>query len=302
MIILVILLSLVCVILFCYLLMLKHQMRNVTEELKANRQESYNKQIRVQLFDQDLTNLTKECNYNLDYQTQCKRKAQHQEQVTRQSISDIAHDLRTPLTVVKGNLQLLKREGTLGEKEQRYLQICEAKTEELKYMVDEFFELSMLESDNSEIELAAVNLTTLLFDVVLEHEILIRENDLKPTLDLPEKTLLVQGNAQILTRIFGNLLGNIFKYAREEFSISLKEDEQACTVEFANPVSDSHNIDVTHLFDRTYMADVSRNKPGTGLGLYIVKVLAEKQGAAVSARIEKRQLVIAVKLKKIEEA
>lgn len=216
----VIILSLICIVLFSYLVMLKRQIRNIVDELKSNRQESYNKQIRVQLFDRDLTELAKECNYNLDYQTQCKRRAKHQEQVTRQSISDIAHDLRTPLTVVKGNLQLLKRGGTLDEKEQQYLQVCEAKTEELKYMVDDFFELSMLESDDFKVELAAVNLTTLLLNVILEHEILIRENGLQPNIDLPEKTLLVHGNPQLLERIFDNLLGNIFKYAREELKKS----------------------------------------------------------------------------------
>lgn len=106
------------------------------------------------------------------------------------------------------------------KKEQQYLQVCEAKTEELKYMVDDFFELSMLESDDFKVELAAVNLTTLLLNVILEHEILIRENGLQPNIDLPEKTLLVHGNPQLLERIFDNLLGNIFKYAREELKKS----------------------------------------------------------------------------------
>lgn len=295
----IIILSLFCLILFCYLILLKKQMRNITNELKANRQESYNKQIRVQLLDRNLTELAKECNYNLDYQTACKRKAQHYERSSKQSISDIAHDLRTPLTVVKGNLQLMEQEGTLGEKGQRYLQICQTKTEELKYMIDEFFELSMLESDTSTVELETVNITNLLFNVILEHEILIREHDLTPILDLPEKTILVQGNSQFFERIFGNLLGNIFKYAHEQFSIRLKEEEQHCLIEFANPVFDTHNIDVPHLFDRTYMADTSRQKPGTGLGLYIVKLLVDKQGADVSAQITKNELVIRIKLKKI---
>ena len=120
-----IILGLICLFLFCYLILMKREIRNISKELKANRQESYNKQIRVQLFDRDLTELTKECNYNLDYQTHCKRRAAHQEQSSKQAISDIAHDLRTPLTVVKGNLQLIKREGSLSANDQQYLEICE---------------------------------------------------------------------------------------------------------------------------------------------------------------------------------
>ena len=299
--ILLVILSLVCFLLICYLILMKSQIRNITNELKANRQESYNKQIRVQLFDRDLTELTKECNHNLDYQADCKRKAAHQEQITKQSISDIAHDLRTPLTVVKGNLQLLKQNFILGEKELGYLELCESKADELKSMADDFFELSLLESDTSPPDLMPMSLTSLLMNTILEYESLIREHDLTPSLTFPEKNLMILGNPQMLERTFGNLLGNIFKYAKKEFSVTLLEKEKDCIVEFANSVSDVSAIDVSHLFDRTYMADSARNKSGTGLGLYIVKLLTEKQGAEVSAEIRKEQLIIRIKLKKIME-
>lgn len=296
--IIIIVLSLICFGLLCYLLLIKKQIRNITGELKENRKEGYNKQARVQLFDRDLTELTKECNYNLDYQTRLKRKNRIQEETSKRAISDIAHDLRTPLTVVKGNLQLMEQEGNLGGKEQQYLQVCEAKTEELKYMVNEFFELSMLESDTSVAEISVVNITSLLMNVILEHELLIREQGLTPKLNLPEKTLLVQGNDKLLERIFENLLGNIFKYAKEQFSVSLIEETDCCKVEFSNPIEKENTIDVEHILDRTYMADCSRHKTGTGLGLFIVKLLAEKQGAKVYARKTEDWLTISLELKK----
>lgn len=296
--IIIIVLSLICFGLLCYLLLIKKQIRDITGELKENRKEGYNKQARVQLFDRDLTELTKECNYNLDYQTRLKRKNRIQEETSKRAISDIAHDLRTPLTVVKGNLQLMEQEGNLGEKEQQYLQVCEAKTEELKYMVNEFFELSMLESDTSVAEISVVNITSLLMNVILEHELLIREQGLTPKLNLPEKNLLVQGNDKLLERIFENLLGNIFKYAKEQFSVSLIEETDCCKVEFSNPIEKENTIDVEHIFDRTYMADCSRHKTGTGLGLFIVKLLAEKQGAKVYARKTEDWLTISLELKK----
>lgn len=293
----IIVLSLVCLFLLFYLLLLKHQMHNLTSELKENRKEEYNKQLRVQLFDPDLTNLTTELNHNIDYQTDLKRKALHQEQASRQAISDIAHDLRTPLTVVKGNLQLMEREGNLSAKDLEYLHICYNQTEDLKRMVDDFFELSLLESDDSSAQLIEVNLTSLLMNVILEHEILICDKKLTPEINLPDKTIMIQGNVQYLERMFGNLLNNICKYATDTFSLSLKETDNTCIVEFANPVEDTSSLDVTKLFDRTYMADASRNKPGTGLGLYIVKLLATKQGASVSAEIRDSQLVFIITFK-----
>ncbi len=128
-----VLLTLVCLFLLSHLIFIKRELRNISEEMRANRENSYNKQIRIQLFDRDLTELTKECNYNLDYQAECKRKAIHQEQVLKQSVSDIAHDLRTPLTVVKGNLQLLKQEIALIKEDVPYISTIEEKTKIINY-------------------------------------------------------------------------------------------------------------------------------------------------------------------------
>lgn len=288
--------SLFCAALLGYLILLKKQIRHMADELKQSRHMLYNKQIRVQLFDRDLNELAKESNYNLDFQAACKRKAMRQEEVAKRSISDIAHDLRTPLTVVKGNLQLLGREGTLGEKERHYLQLCESKTDELKGMVDAFFELSILESDTAMAEPEAVDITGLLFQAVLEHEGLIREHGLVPRLEIPEKTLLVRGSRQLLERMVGNLFGNIFKYAENTFTVRLLEDGQDCVAEFCNPVTAPDTVDTAHIFDRAYKADASRHRQGAGLGLYIVRLLAQKQGMEVTAKMVRSELTISVRL------
>lgn len=288
--------SLLCAGLLGYLIFLKKQIRHMAAELKQSRHMLYNKQIRVQLLDRDLNELAEECNYNLDFQAECKRKAMRQEEAAKRAISDIAHDLRTPLTVVKGNLQLLDREGTLGEKERGYLRICENKTEELKSMVDAFFELSILESDTSKAELGAVDITGMLFQTILEYEGLIREHGLTPNLEIPEKTLLVQGSRPLLERMLNNLLGNILKYAADTFTIRLREEGRDCMAEFRNSVAEPDTVDAAHIFDRAYKADASRHRQGAGLGLYIVKLLAQKQGAEVTAAMAQDELVITVKL------
>ncbi len=279
-----------------YLLLLKKQMRNMTDELKRSRQMSYNKQLKVQLFDRDLNELAREMNCNLDFQAECKKKARRQEEAVKCAVSDIAHDLRTPLTVVKGNLQLIDREGTLGEKERGYLQICKNKTDELKGMADAFFELSLLESDTAEPEMGEVEITKLLFQMVLEQEGLIWERKLTPRLEIPEQTILVRGNRRLLERMFYNLFHNTLKYAENTFAIRLERTGQVCKVVFSNPIAASDTIDTAHIFDRAYKADAARHRQGTGLGLYIVKLLAQKQGAEAEAAVCAGELCITIKL------
>lgn len=286
-------LAIVVIALAVQLLSLKSEMRKLKSELALTRDKSYNRQLTVSLIDKDFSALATEMNKNLDYQKQMKLKSERAERNLKQSVSDIAHDLRTPLTVIKGNLQMLECEGNLSEREMEYLRICSEKSETMKRMADDFFELSVLESDSTEITLSKVNITNLLMQFIADNEAVIRSCHLNPDVIFPEKTVFAQADEQLLMRMFSNLLNNIVKYAKSEFTIALESTEVDCRISFSNPVN-SEKIDVEHLFDRTYRADKSRRGTSAGLGLYIVKLLAEKQGAKVNAKLENNLLKISV--------
>ncbi len=290
-----IVLAITCVILAVQLLSLKSEMRKVKKELELTRDKGYNRQLTVTLIDNDFSELATEINKNLDYQKQMKLHSERAERSLKQSVSDIAHDLRTPLTVIKGNLQMLEQEEKLSVRGMEYLRICSEKTKAMKQMTDEFFELSVLESDITDVTLSKVNITNILMQFIADNEAVIRSCRLNPNVIFPEKTVFVQADEQLLMRIFSNLLNNIIKYAENEFTIALEAAENKCIVTFSNPVNND-NIDTEHLFDRTYRADKSRHGTSAGLGLYIVKLLAEKQGATVSAAVESNVLKINVAL------
>lgn len=289
-----ILLFLFCVVLIGYLFNLKREMKNIKRELCETKAKSYNRQLTVSLFDRDLTEMSSQINDNLDYQKKLKLEAERSETRLKQSVSDIAHDLRTPLTVIKGNLQLLSENGMLTEKDRSYLNICMDKADMLKEMVDDFFEMSLLESDGQAVQLKEINGTNIIMQFVADHEAVIREHNLEPDIRLLEKSVMLLADEQMLIRMLGNLLGNVLKYAEQEFVISMelkeKDGTAFCDIAFSNKLMEDACIDVTHLFDRTYRGSRARTGQGAGLGLYIVRLLAEKQGAEVYAEEEEGRL------------
>lgn len=292
-------LALVIVILFIYIVLLKKQMKNIKNELGQTREKSYNRQLQIALLDSDLEKLAAEINENLDYQKHLKLAEEQKELNLRRSISDIAHDLRTPLTVIKGNLQMLEQNDRLTEQDRKYLAICKDKADVLKTMVDDFFEMSVLESDSTKVELKEVDITTLLVQFVVDHEALIRQHHLEPDISLPDRSIKISADEQMLLRMLSNLLNNVVKYAKNSFRLKMEEIDRngikMCQITFENEISQDENLDVKHLFERTYRGNQARQGAGAGLGLYIVKLLAKKQDAEVFAVREMDELVIGIR-------
>lgn len=293
MVIVCIIFAVFCLILIFCNIRLKNEMRKVKKELERTRDMQYNRQLTVSFSDRTFAELVSEINRNLDYQKKLKLQSEYAQRSLKQSVSDIAHDLRTPLTVIKGNLQMLENESMLSERGKGYLHVCIEKSDFMKKMADDFFELSVLESDMSELPLSKVNLTGVLMQFIADNEAVIRNCSLVPEVIFPEKTVFISADEQLLMRMLNNLLSNIIKYAENEFSISLENFEDKVHLTFSNPVR-AENIDIDHIFDRTYRSDKSRSGNGVGLGLYIVKILAQKQKAEVRAEVDNSTLKIII--------
>ena len=166
------------------------------------------------------------------------------------------------------------------------------KAETLKGMVDEFFEMSVLESDTQEAALGQLDIVSFLAQFIIDHETLIREKGLTPDISFPERSVFVEANEEMLNRVFSNLLANICKYAKDSFSISVSPEDGTVTV--GNKISSPDEIDVEHIFDRTYRADKARREGSAGLGLYIAKLLMEKQKGHIKADVENGRIIFAL--------
>ena len=287
--------SLLALLLGIRLFLVWDDLRRIRKELEKTREESYNRNLRVNVSDREVEKLAAQINKNLDYQKELKRETERSRRQLEQSISDIAHDLRTPLTVVKGNLQMLETE-TLSEQGRDYLKVSSKKAETLKQMVDEFFELSVLESDSKPVELRSLDVIEFLSEFIIENETLIRQHALTPEIKFPEKSVTALTNRECLTRVFSNLMGNVFKYAKEGFELQVSQEGEHCKIRMGNRVEDPAAIDVEHIFDRTYRAHKARSDGSAGLGLYIARLLVTKQKGSISAVLEDGRLFFDVML------
>ena len=284
-----VILSLLVIYLLVKVITMKSSIRNIRRELAKTKEENYNRQIRTTLNDRDVEKLAVEINENLDYQKNLKLESAGSRRQLEKSISDIAHDLRTPLTVVKGNLQMMRNEN-LSDKGREYLDISFKKVDTLKEMVDEFFEMSVLESDQNALELRKIDVPVFLSEFIIENEALIREKNLTPNISLPEKSIYIKADSKSLSRVFSNIFGNIYKYAKGGFDAGVEVADGSCVITIANEVSNPEEIDINRIFDRTYRADKARTAGGAGLGLYIAKLLVEKQKGSIEAKLEADKL------------
>lgn len=287
-------LAVICLLLLIQIIRYKTAMKNIRSELILTRDRSYDRQITVSLFDNDLSDMAVEINRNLYYQKILKLGSERAEKIMRQSISDIAHDLRTPLTVIRGNLQLLANEEKLSQSENEHLRICIENTDTLKSMTDEFFELSVLESDDAHIITQQLDITGVFLQFMADNEAVISQAGLVPEITFPEKSVFINADEQMLRRMLGNLLNNEIKYSKERFFAGLYENGNTCTIFFANDLTSDHQPDPALIFERSYRGDRARKTGSAGLGLYIVKLLAEKQGAAVNAALHNNRLTMNV--------
>lgn len=258
------------------------------EDLSSGRTE---KKISLTLVDARLNELAAQINENMELQKQLRIDARKSEQRLKDSIAGVSHDLRTPLTAIIGYIQMLERSGLSGEQQEKAMVILK-KANAMRELVESFFELSVMESGQPELAEEPVNFTNIVSEAVVDFIPRFEAAELKPDVDLGDKSLYMAGDTTALRRIVQNLLSNALKYTAGRVEVTLEESAGKIILAVANEVRPDTPPDMERLFERFYTADDSRNSGSAGLGLYIVKLLAEKMQGAVSASLENKTLSI----------
>lgn len=227
---------------------------------------------------------------DINVQLRLLRKERHRYQQgdmeLKEAVTNISHDLRTPLTAINGYLDLLEREEK-SETVQRYLSQIQNRTEVLKDLTEELFRYSVVISSVTDMQVEQVNLNGVLEESIASFYVALTERGITPTINIPEKRIIRNLNKTAMLRVFSNLLNNAIKYSDGDLAISLLESGE---VIFTNTATGLNEIQVGKLFDRFFSVEAARNS--TGLGLAISKALVEQMNGTISAQYKDNRLSI----------
>ena len=206
----------------------------------------------------------------------------------KNAVTNISHDLRTPLTAICGYLELLEREDK-SEAVERYLQIIRDRTEILKQLTEELFRYSVIISTQNDSARESVVINEVLEESIAASYTALHECGIVPKIQISEEKVVRILNRSALTRIFSNLLNNAAKYSDGDLDIRLSETGE---IVFANTATGLNEVQVGKLFDRFYTVESARKS--TGLGLAIAKTLVEQMDGTISAEYKDNRLNICI--------
>ena len=218
--------------------------------------------------------------------------ASKKEKEMRTLRSGISHDIRTPLTSIKGYLKLIE-ESNNNEERKKYYDIVEYRLDTLESMLEDLFIHSKISDSEYELKKESIEIFPIICKVMASFYYDFENKDIEPIIHFSNEHLKVIANQDMLNRMIHNLISNALKHGCDYFEIK----EQDNKIYFINKVKNSEQIEVDRLFDRFYQADLSRHQNSTGLGLSIVKQIAEIHGWDIVANIKDDKLSIIIDLK-----
>lgn len=209
------------------------------------------------------------------------------ENMKTELITNVSHDLKTPLTSIINYIDLLKRENIEPENARDYVSILDKKSQRLKILIEDLFEASKIGSNNIELNLEENDINQLLTQTLVEMEDYINESKLDFIVNTPNKEVYILADGKKTFRVFENIISNILKYSLEKTRvyIDLVESDKKVHISFKNISKYQLNFDPDEITERFTRGDLSRNTEGSGLGLAIAKGLVQAQGGELKVDI-----------------
>jgi signal transduction histidine kinase len=282
------------------------QLNSLRSEIERISLHATNEKLLLFTDDRELQALLIEINRLLESLHQTCSNFSKMEMSMRKMVSNISHDLKTPLTVVLGYIEILHLDPDMpADERQRLLDKVHAKTKETLALIHDFFDLAKLESGDKDLPMTRIQMNERCSTTILEYYDLLTEQGFHVHIEIPEHPIYGFGNDEALHRVLNNLISNAIQYGGhgKTLGLTLREDESSVYVDIWDRGKGIDALHIDHVFERMYTLEDSRNKSyqGSGLGLTITKRLVESMGGSIHLRSKPYELtVFTVQLKKVQ--
>jgi signal transduction histidine kinase len=270
-------------------------------ELKEILDEERDSALMVFTDNQELMALAGQINRLLEKQRRARADFLHSEISSKKMLSNISHDIKTPMTVVLGYLEIIRLQGDAsGEMVKK----AEQKAQDVIELINQFFTLAKLEAGDMEIELSILDICAICRETVLSFYEILTEKDFQVDIHIPEHGVYVWGDREALQRILNNLISNAVKYGAEGkfLGIALREEQEMVLVDVTDKGRGIDKKFAENVFERLFTMDDSRSRQvqGNGLGLTIARNLARQmQGDILLESIPYERTTFTLQLKKM---
>ena len=285
--------GLLCIIIIALcvkIYLLKKSAREIASEFADRLKTDTNTLIYISSHDKDMRYLSDSINKQLKILR--KEHLQYHQGNTelKNAITNISHDLRTPLTAIAGNLYMIGKTDDLSEI-RGYIAVIAERTETMKQLTEELFRYSMIVSNESKEDTEEVFVNQVLAESISSFYPVLTEKGITPQIHITDTRIVRNVNRSELARVFSNLLNNAVKYSDGDLEITLSDLGE---ITFANTAKELSTVEVEQLFDRFYTVEAAHHS--TGLGLSIARTLVKRMGGTITADYDNGRLTIRIML------
>ena len=261
---------------------MRKERSGITGELKKILDEDRDSYLTVFTDKKEMMELAVQINRLLEKHLKTKADFNRSELASKRMLSNISHDIKTPMTVVLGYLEIMRLQGN-GNGEM--LEKTEQKAQSVMELINQFFTLAKLEAGDTDLELSKLDIGGICRETVLGFYEILTEKDFQVEIIVPEEAVFVQGNKEALQRILFNLVSNVIRYGWEGkyLGVALREDEKMVYIDVTDKGKGIDKKFAENVFERLFTMEDSRSRKvqGNGLGLTIAKNLALQMGGDI---------------------
>lgn len=283
---LVIVLSLGVLALSAKLLLMRRDLHTLSAQLHDHLQTDTNTLLTSASGDRALRTLAASLNVELTELRRQRLRYENGDRALKQAVTNVSHDLRTPLTAIRGYLDLLESEEKSADAA-RYLALIENRTDAMARLTEELFRYSVILAEEEPLARDPVVLNDVLAESLASFYGALTAHSITPEITLCETRITRLLDKDALARVFANILSNALKYSDGDLAVCLDEDG---TLTFTNHAAALDAVTTTQLFDRFFTVEAAHHS--TGLGLSIAKHLVEQMGGTINARYETGRLIL----------